>query len=162
MMDKIAVKPAVSILEWVYVDKAESENRRCDDRIDILGRTVVEGDQAINERGKVFVPSAEMVRQRHAAAPVVLSDKAAVRSQAQAHETGVADQDPLQAQEFGKIKRSSACLSYGSAPSLDTILGWVFAFDDVTRPGVLQKEERRRSGEQICGHFGGDRSRAFV
>jgi hypothetical protein len=103
-MDKVAVKPAVSVLERMDINKAEGKDRRRNHRIDMLSCGAVEGDQAINERCKVFVPRTDMVWQRHAAIPVVLANKAAFNAQSQAYEAGVANHDPLQAQEFVKIE----------------------------------------------------------
>ena len=137
-MDQIAVNAAVSIFEGVDVDEAEGEDRRGDNRIEALRGAAVERDHAVDQRFQVLGPGADVIGQRHAVVAVMLADEAALLPEAELHEAGVAEHDPLQAQQLIAIKRLTTGLADGAAPALDAVLRRTLALDRVAGPRVLE------------------------
>ncbi len=138
-MDQVAVDAAIAVLKWMNVHKTEGQNRRCNYRIEILTRPVLEGDHALDQRSKVARPGSDMIGQRHARIPIMLADKAALGSEAEPHEPGIADHDALEPKQLFQIERSATSIADGAAPALDTVLRRTLALDGVARLGILQE-----------------------
>src|SRR3546814_157663 len=101
-----------------------------------------------------------MVRQGHAGFAVVLPDKPAFVSQSQFDKAGVADDDPLQSQQFFEIERLAAGLSDSTSPALDTVLRRPLALDGIARLGVFQQKKRRCARKNAPRYNGGYAERA--
>ncbi len=112
---------AIAVLKWMNVHKTEGQNRRCNYRIEILTRPVLEGDQALDQRSKVIRPGSDMIRQRHTRIPIMLAYKAAFASEAEPHKPGIANHDTLEPKQFFQIERSATRVADGTAPALDTV-----------------------------------------
>ena len=71
----------------------------------------------------------------------MLSHKPTFVAQPKLHETLIADNDALQAQQFSLVEGNASRFADSSAPTLDAILRRSFAFYDVARFGILQKKK---------------------
>ena len=144
------MQPAVSVLERVDIDKAECENRRRHDRIELLRGLPVESDHALYESGQMFRSGADMAWYGHARFAVPFADETALVPQTETDEPGIADHDALQAQQFVEIDRLPAGLADGAAPPLDAVLRRMFTLDGETGPGVFQQQEGRRARQEVA------------
>ena len=151
VVDQVAVQPAVAVLEGMNIDKAEGENRRGHHGIELRRSLSVECDHAFDEPGQVLWASADVVGDRHARLAIPFADETALAAQSETDETGIADHDALQAQQFVEIDRLPARLADGPAPPLNAVLGWMLAFDGEAGPGILQQQKGRRSRQQVLG-----------
>ena len=71
-------------------------------------------------------------------------------AQAKAYKPFITNNDALQAQQLIQLERRSPGLAYGSSPTLNSVLRWALALDDVAGLRILEQKERRGSGEQIA------------
>src|SRR5262245_35436297 len=116
MVYEVAVNTAVAILERMDEDEAECETGGGDDGIEMPPRRPIESNHPVYKCAKILRAGADVVRQRHSALAVVLADKAALSAKPEAHEPHIADDDPLQPQQFVQVERLPSCLADGTAP----------------------------------------------
>jgi hypothetical protein len=100
MMHQVSMYASVAVLERMNIDESKREDRRRDNGVEFVLGGMVERDQARHERGNIFMPRADMVRDRLLRIAVVLADEAAFLTEAESHETLVADNDALKPQKF--------------------------------------------------------------
>ena len=129
MVDKVTVQASVSIRERVNVDKPESQDCGGKNCVKVRRSVSIEFNQSVDQGRQVFMPGADVVRQRHTRIAVAVADKAALIAQAQGYKAIVADDDALQAKKFVEIDRPPSGFADGAASVLDTILRWMLAFD---------------------------------
>src|SRR6266849_5855646 len=144
MVDEVAMYPAVAILKWMHIDETEGQNC-CGDRwIQLLLGAPVKSDHAVNKGRKIIGPGTDMNRNRCTCVPVVLTDEATLAAHAEPHESFVADDDPLQAQQFVNVERRLSRLPDCTSPALNAVLRWAFSLNDVTGPRILEQKK-------VCG-----------
>ena len=75
---------------------------------------------------------ADMVGDRSTAHAVMLADEPAFLTQSEVNEAGIADDDTLQSFQLHAGHRAAPSLANSGGPTLDAILGRIFALDPVS------------------------------
>jgi hypothetical protein len=110
------------------VNEAEGKRGCREDRIEVARGGPVESKQSLYQGHQVFMPGADMFRQRHTGIAVMLADETALMTQAQTHIARVANDDALQAKQFVEVDRPASRLADGPAPALNAILRRMLAY----------------------------------
>jgi len=130
-VDQVPVQPAISILEWVDIDKSECQDGSGDDGVHRGRILIVKGQQPIHQGGQILRPGTDMVRNWRTGHAVVRSHEPAFIAIALVHKSRVTEDEFLQAQEFCMAERAPARLPDRCAPSLDPVLRRAFALDRI-------------------------------
>src|SRR4051794_34680689 len=91
MVHQIAMDSSVTVFERMDVDKPEREHRCGNNRVEIVFRGMIEGDQSRHQRGDIFMSRVDMIGTRPLRIAVMLTNKSAFLPESQLHKTLVAD-----------------------------------------------------------------------
>src|SRR5436309_13027361 len=122
----------------MHVNEPERHHRGGDHGIDAttdraLGIFDGPSDQAL----KIFWAGANVIGKGLLSPAVVSPDESTVMTEAQPHESRVADDDALEAFQFSEVEWMETRLADGFCPPCRSRAGWPLAFDRERRFGVV-------------------------
>src|SRR2546426_11641431 len=86
----------------------------------------------------------------------MLADEAALPTKTEFHEARIADDNPLQPQQFIEIDGPATSLPYRASPALDAILWRTFSFDGIAGFRILKQQKGGGARQQSARDIGDD------
>ncbi len=159
-MHQKSMNAAVAVLEWTDVDEAEGD--RCGREHGIIvqvPRAPLEDDQAFEKCSEISMCRADVLGIGDAE-NVVLADETALTPQPSGHETGIADQFPLELHESVDAERDLSRLADRISPTSDAVLRRGLALDGERCLGGAEKQECGGPRDKVFQGVTDDRPRS--